>query len=371
MKKILFLIPTLGHGGAEKVLVNLVNNMDKEKFDITVQTLFDEGVNKQYLNSDIRYESFMKHAFRGNSRIMALLPAGLLHRHIVKERYDVIVSYLEGPTTHIISGCPHVDTKRVAWIHTGFNNARLFKRGFITKNKAIRAYKNIDCIICVSESVKNLFEIIAGTRFDNIGVLYNTNETDAIKELAHEPVTDITFNNNTVNVFSVGKLMHLKGYDRLAHVHKRLLDEGLNHRIYILGEGEKRGELEKYITDNHLEESFVLLGFKENPYRYMAVADMYVCSSRREGFSTAVTEALILGKPVVSTCCSGAYELLGNNNEYGIVTDNTEDGIYEGMKTMLNDDVLRREYAVKAAERGKAFSTEKTVKAVEEMLLSL
>lgn len=86
------------------------------------------------------------------------------------------------------------------------------------------------------------------------------------------------------------------------------------------------------MIENNLTDTFTFLGYRDNPYKYVKKADLYVCSSRREGFSTAVTEALIVGTPVVSTNCSGAYELLGKNNEYGIVTENNEDALYEGIK---------------------------------------
>lgn len=103
----------------------------------------------------------------------------------------------------------------------------------------------------------------------------------------------------------------------------------------------------------------------------MKNADLYVCSSRREGFSTAVTEALIVGTPVVSTNCSGAYELLGDNNEYGIVTENDEDALYEGIKKILTEENLLQHYRKQAKIRGQRFSTEKTVKAVEDMFCEL
>ena len=103
----------------------------------------------------------------------------------------------------------------------------------------------------------------------------------------------------------------------------------------------------------------------------MKNADLYVCSSRREGFSTAVTEALIVGTPVVSTNCSGAYELLGDNNEYGIVTENDENALYDGIKKILTENGLLEHYAKQAKIRGQRFSTEKTVKAVEDMLNNL
>ena len=120
-----------------------------------------------------------------------------------------------------------------------------------------------------------------------------------------------------------------------------------------------------------MEDSVTLLGYQTNPYKFVKNCDLFVCASLAEGFSTAATEALILGTPVVTVEVSGMKEMLGENNEYGIVTENNEDALYEGIKKMLTTPDLLDAYAAKAKERGKAFSTEKTVKAVEEMLSAL
>ena len=202
-------------------------------------------------------------------------------------------------------------------------------------------------------------------------VLYNTNETGLIAEKAKIPVGDEAFVGDGLKVCSVAKLIPNKGFDRLLNVHKRLLDEGIRHTIYILGIGEEEETLRRKICEYGVGDTFVLLGFRDNPYRYVARCDLYVCSSRREGFSTAVTESLIVGTPVVSTDCSGARELLGEQNEYGIVVENSEEGIYAGMRRMLTEPETLAHYRKKAVERGAYFSKEKTVKAVEEMLDSL
>ena len=154
MISVLFLIPTLDRGGAENVLVNLVNRMDQSKFHITVQTLFDQHSQKDRLREGIEYKSFLFHQFHGNSRLFALVPARLLYKLIVRKRYDVVVSYLEGPTTHIISGCPFDDSKKVTWIHSALDSGRGLSAGFISKKAAIRAYKRFDSIVFVAESVK-------------------------------------------------------------------------------------------------------------------------------------------------------------------------------------------------------------------------
>ena len=371
MKKVLFFIPNLMHGGAEKVLVNLLNNLDKTKYDITLQTIFDVGVNKKYLNKDIKYKYIFKKLFRGSTTLFKFCSPKFLYKYLIKEKYDIAVSYLEGPTARIISGCPYEDSKKISWIHTEMKDFDKFSVGFRSEREAKMCYEKFDKIVCVSNTVKEKFLEIAEGNTCNIDVVYNTNETEQILQKSKEKVEDVSFNNKIINICSVGKITQVKGYDRLARVHKKLIDEGLDHHIYILGIGEDEDKINKYIKENNLQETYTLLGFKDNPYKYVSKCDLFVCSSYREGFSTAVTESLVVGTPVVSTLCSGAQELLGYNNEYGLVVENSEEGIYEGIKKLLEDRELLAYYKEKASERGSFFSKEKTVKAVEDMIDSL
>lgn len=370
-KKLLFLIPNLKHGGAEKVLVNLVNNLSSERFDITVQTLFNEGVHKPSLKPHVHYRSVMPWQFRGNTTFFKLFSPRFLWRCMVKEHYDVAISYLEGPTSRILGGCTDRDTKKIAWIHIELNTPKEAAIGFRTTSEAERIYNGFDQIIAVSKNVKACFtnnlQITAP-----VSVLYNTNETEQIIQKAGVIPRHSAFDpDREIAVCSVAKLTKTKGFDRLLDVHKRLLDEGLRHHIYILGIGEEQRALEQQMKRLGIEDTVTLLGFDQNPYQYVSRCDLYVCSSHREGFSTAVTEALVVGTPVVSTDCSGAKELLGDNNEYGIVVENSEEGIYQGMKKMLSDPALLAHYKEKAKERGSFFSREQTVKAVEAMLDNL
>lgn len=367
MRKILFFIPNLMHGGAEKVLVNLVNNLDKNKYDITLQTIFDVGVNKQYLNKDINYKYVFKKLFRGSTTLFKLFSPEFLYKKLIKDRYDIVISYLEGPTARIVSGCPF-DSKKVSWIHIEMNDNSKFALGFKNVEESKKCYSKFDKIICVSNTVKQIFLDTSKLDKDNVEVLYNTNETEQILIKSKEEVDDITFSDEIVNVCSVGKITGTKGYDRLARVHKRLLEEGLNHHIYILGIGEDEDKINKYLEENNLQDTYTLVGFRDNPYKYVSKCDLFVCSSLREGFSTAVTESLVVGTPVVSTLCSGAQELLGYNNEYGLVVENSEEGIYQGLKELLTNKDKLNYYKEKAKERGNLFSKEKTIAKVEEML---
>ncbi len=139
----------------------------------------------------------------------------------------------------------------------------------------------------------------------------------------------------------------------------------------MLGEGPERNSLQKYIQQNRLEDSITLLGYQLNPYKFVAKCDLFVCASYAEGFSTAATEALILGTPVCTVEVSGMKEMLGENNEYGLVVENRDEALYQGIRRFFEVPGLLEHYAKQAEIRGKDFSTEKTVRKVEKMLMSI
>lgn len=364
--KILFLIPNLSHGGAEKVLVNLVNNMDRAKYDITVMTIFDVGVNKQFLNSGIRYKYIFKKMPRGNIHMMKILSPKNWYRLYIKEKYDVAVSYLEGPTARMISGCAN-DTKLVSWIHVEQQNRKIACKAFRNYKEANECYKRFDKTICVSEAVKKDF-LMLFPDIKNVSVLFNTIESDYIREKSKEEITDTRFTEYSgPKLIGVGKISERKGFMRLARIHMRLLRKGYDHRCYILGVGSDQRRIENYLRENKLLDSFIFLGYDENPYKYIVNSDIFVCASLSEGFSTAVTEALILGTPVVTTRCAGMEELLGQNNEYGIITVNDEQALEKGIENMLSDKKVMEHYAKEALERGKMFETDSTVAKVQKM----
>ena len=367
MKKILFLIHDLSVGGAEKVLVNLVNNMDPQKFDITVLALFGGGVNEQFLKPHIHYKKAFSRTIPGNSKLMKLLTPRQLHRWLIKERYDIEVSYLEGPSARIVSGCPNAGTKLVSWIHVEQHTKKIAAGAFRSYRESADCYARFDETVCVSEYVKSDFLSIY-PKLKSARVLYNTNETSQILVQKDEPAEEGLFSPDEVKLVGVGKLMPNKGFDRLARIHKRLRDDGFPVHTYILGVGPERERIERYLDESGVRDSFTFLGYQTNPYKYVAKCDLFVCSSTAEGFSTAATEALIVGTPVCTVEVSGMKEMLGEHNEWGVVTENNEEALYQGIKRLLDDSKLLARYKEKAAERGKFFSTEHTVKAVEDML---
>ncbi|MBR0082238.1 MAG: glycosyltransferase [Clostridia bacterium] len=367
MKKVLFLIHDLGVGGAEKVLVNLVNHLDRSRFDVTVISLFGGGVNEQFLLPHVHYRAVWRRALPGNSKLMQLLSPAQLHRLCVRERYDVEVAYLEGPAARVISGCPDPTTRLLAWIHSEQESRKKASASFRSYQESVHCYECFHQIVFVSDPIRQIFCNTYPT-ITNTCVRYNTIETDRILQLKDEPVADVVFDPNEKKLVAVGKISKSKGFDRLARIVKRLRDENIPAHLYALGVGADRAEIEDYLRENNLQDYYTFLGYQTNPYAYVARCDLFVCASWAEGFSTAATEALIVGTPVCTVEVSGMKEMLGEHDEYGVVTKNDDEALYAALKSLLTDPAKLAHYRTQAALRGKTFSTENTVKAVEELL---
>ncbi|MDY2613682.1 MAG: glycosyltransferase [Lachnospiraceae bacterium] len=369
MKKVLFLIHDLGQGGAEKVLVNLVNHLDLARFDVTVMSLFGGGINEQFLKPEIKYLTVFKKMVPGNTKLMKMFSPNQLHKCFIREKYDIEISYLEGPAARIISGCKDDTTKLVSWIHVEQHTMKQLSASFRSAKEASECYGRFDMTVCVSEYVQDDFCGILDYK-KPCRVLYNTVESEMIINKSTEKVNDFS-DNRGIRLIAVGTLKVSKGYERLFKVIKKLTLESYSIHLYVLGIGPEKKNLENYIKENGLEKVISLLGYDTNPYKFVKNCDLFVCSSYAEGFSTSATEALIVGTPVCTVEVSGMKEMLGENNEYGIVTENNEEALYQGIKRLLDNPDLLAHYKKQAEIRGRMFNTENTVKAVEEMLLSL
>ena len=181
MRKVLFLKHDLGQGGAEKFLVNLVNHLDRSKFEISVTVLFGGGVNEQFLAKDICFKSIFPKEFPGNSKLMKLMSPEQLHKVCVKDTYDTEVAYLEGPSARVISGCKNVNTKLVSWIHAEQHTIGGLSHSFRNEQEARECYNRFNQIICVSRYVHDDFCKIMDFR-KPCKVLYNTVESNKILE---------------------------------------------------------------------------------------------------------------------------------------------------------------------------------------------
>lgn len=370
MKKILFFIHNMDDGGAQKVLTNLVNNMDQSKFNITVISLFGAGVNAQFLTQNVRYLAVFPRAFPGNSKVLKLFSPRTLHRLFIREHFDIEVSYLEGVSARIISGCQDPDTKLVCWIHSTIANIQDAAGPFRNVQEARDSYGRFHQIICVSKWTKRAF-LDVFPHLQDIKILYNTVESDQILEGSMVSIPRELFHEDEIKLITVGSLKPVKAFDRLIRIHSRLRNAGYPVHTCFLGQGPDLEKLQHLAADLGENKTVSFLGYDSNPYKYVAKSDLFICCSLSEGFSTAATEALIVGTPVCTVEVSGMKEMLGENNEWGVVTENSEEALYQGIKGLLDNPATLSHYREEAAERGKMFNTESTVQAVEGMLQNL
>lgn len=363
MKKVLFLIGSLGGGGAEKVLVETANYLVSLGFDITVETIFDEGIHKVELDSNIKYKSIVKTKniiLRKIYSILVLhfLPASFLYKRYVSDDFDYEIAFLEGMPTKIISYSNRKSIK-ISWVHINFLNNFESIKYFNNINQCRRCYSKFDRIVCVSDVVKNGFKSKIGLDYPLV-VLYNLLDENKIISKSRE-TNNIYPLNKHVKIVTVGRLVYQKGYDRLIRIADRLSKAGLKFSIYIIGDGPERRKLEALVNNLGLMDYVYFLGYKENPYPYILNADLFVCSSREEGYSTVVTESLILGVPVITTDCAGMKELFGNE-ECGIILENSEDSLYNGLYYVLSNYNVIKYYRSNAKQRGNYFRIEQRKK---------
>ena len=361
---ILFLTNNLSRGGAERVLVNLANCLVEKNHNITVRSLIDEGENKSLLSPKVKYEYIFKKSFRGIN-YLHLFPHKWVYNKIAYGNFDIIVVYLHGVLTKIVSYAP-VSQKTVAFLHANMENSPFIK-SLKTKENIQKCFKNYDRIVAVSQEVKDSFIKVSDIDDSRLVVKYNTFDVEKIKTLALEVINSPFKEKHGISMCIVGKLESVKGHKRLLSVIKKLISNGLYAQLTIIGDGPLRDELQEYIDNNSLENYVYLVGFDTNPYKYIAKSDLLVCSSFSEGFSSVVAEALILGVPVLTTDCAGMKEMLGNNNEYGIIVNNDEQSLYYGLFKILSDNTLLENYSLAAKKRGEFFEPEQTATAVETM----
>ena len=374
-RRVLFLIESLAGGGAEKVLATLVQHIDKECFDVTVCPISGGGKYEDAIRKIVTYRAILNDPEDGSvwkkwlyvlkhHLVYKWLPLSWVCRSFVPQGNDVEVAFVEGFATKLLSHSMNNKAKKYAWVHCNMDKDHWTTSIYPTLEDEEVVYNRYDQIFCVSNTaVQGFIQTFPGVTTPVL-TIYNPINAQIIQNMAAER-KDVE--KKVIRLVTVGRLEHQKGYDRLVRVVNRLVKDGLSLELWILGIGSQEASLKQYIQEHQLDEYVKLFGFHSNPYKYIVQGDLFVCSSRSEGYSTAVTEALILGLPVITTDCSGMAELL-KDGECGIITENDDEAFYQGLKNLLADVSLLEHYRQKAIERGKDFTIESLMKPIETLL---
>ena len=331
-KRICFGITKLGIGGAERVLVDIANELIKDYY-ITIFTIYGGGELEKELNPNIKRISLYKKEKKSVFIPIYVLFCGKnIYKKYLKGHFDIDIAFLEGPITRIFAY--KGNNKKIAWVHNDIS--KVFGGDYKSKIKKYIDkwfYNKYDKIIFVSEQNKKSFENVYGNISER-KIIYNYINKERVLSLAKEKC-DILIKNfeNEIIFITVSRLVKQKAIDRLIRVHKRLIDEGLNHKIYVIGDGEEWNNLNWLAKELNVESSFIFLGKKENPYPYINKADYFVLLSYFEGYGMVLEEAKILNKPILVTNTAAKEAVI--NYDKKIIIENKEDAIFDEMRNVL------------------------------------
>ncbi|WP_165021603.1 glycosyltransferase [Dysgonomonas sp. ZJ279] len=375
-KDIAFVVNGLYGGGAERVLQVFLNNFDRRKYNITLVNYREEDINNEFYPADIKYISILKNLEKKRSkagRIWAKIynkinlivydnfsPRAFRQLYL-RDKFDIEIAFIEGYATRIVSGGR--SNKKIAWVHIDLKLYPWTDIAFRSMNEQIKCYLSFDEVVSVSKSVQKSVEELF--LHESI-VIYNPIDTEGIRRMSS--LFTVERKENTLLFISVGRLVPQKGYDRLIPIVGKLIAEGFNLNLWIVGEGAERKHLEELIKEWKLEGIVRLLGYQSNPYPYIKVADWLVFSSRYEGYGLVVAEALILKTPVISVMCAEMEQLLGERNEWGIIVENEDIALLNGMKNILENAEQTTLYTAQAIEGGSRFSLERQMNEIYNVI---
>ncbi len=378
MKKILFILPSLTMGGLERMQVTLANRLCRSGYDVTVMILDNNRELENELDSEVsltrmdykrklgRRVPYIRHAFYDDGMWeRRATPAALYRYYVGNEKYDVEIAFFHGLPVKIISGSTNKDAVHLAWIHNDFAKIKGYRSAFKSADKVYDAYRKMDTVVCVSESARKGFIKAVGDT-GNTKTIYNMLPVDNIISMAKEEIA-YRYPKTGLDLVLVGRLKDShKGQRRLISAVSRLRKEGYSLSLTLVGDGSDRSAIEAHIIKHRAQEYVFLVGAQKNPFPYIAGADMLVCSSYYEGFNLTVAEALILGTPVISTRCTGPREIL-DGGRYGMLVENSESGLYEGLRKLSEDPQLLGTYRSKTKQRSDFFNEERILNEILQL----
>src|SRR5690606_32063560 len=289
----------------------------------------------------------------------------LLYKYILKnKKYDIEFAANHGFRDEILNS-PLKNSRKIVWIHNDLRKTEFHDY----TDEEIRKFFGFDKIMVISEHIQKDFENMARNEDDKKRIvrIYNPLDTQEILDKAGLPQDKYDFNTSEPVFISVGTVFPQKGFDRLLKVHKRLLEEGYKHRVLIVGDGYDFENVKQLKSNLGLDETATMLGFTDNPYPYFKQADYFILSSRYEGFPTVLYEAITLKKPIVATDVSGVREML-NDGELGLIVENSEEGIYQGMKKIMTNPDLVKKFQNQLETYSPPFNLENSVQRIQDII---
>ncbi|MHC0036444.1 glycosyltransferase [Pseudoneobacillus sp. C159] len=370
-KKILIVTPHMIAGGVEKSLISLLNELPNDQYDVNVLMVKARGHFLEFIPDNIKVNEINIPDNVGEQLLLGGAKAALIYNLrkfkiitslrifiekalLKKTMPELRISFNKIPEEveiYDIAICYHMHMpfilryvaekvnakKKVLWIHNDFINSRF------NPKKVENYLDSYSHFFTVSAQLYQEFISILPKYKAKTSVFYNILSVDMMKRMA---VEGDTFNDDFdgIRILSIGRLDPQKGFDIALDVCSRLIKNNFKIKWYIVGEGKERKKLESKIKKENLQEHFILLGIKTNPYPYIKDSDIYVQPSRHEGYCITLAEARCFNKPIVTTNFVGALDQI-RNNETGKIVEINVDAIFDGLKILLDNKNIREKFS--------------------------
>lgn len=348
MKKMLICISTLGSGGAEKSLVNFISEY-KKSYDISLLVFSERNNYYSKFLGEIQVDYVIKknvHLFIQKivNKLFKYIPSSILYRIVMNnsiyknQKFDIEFAYLEGRATKIISGSSNKNSKKYAYIHCDFLKHWHSKNRFLSYKSEYNSYKRFNKVISVSPEQKESF-LHVFPKLD-VEVIPNFINKEEILLKGNEEFD----NYNNKYFCSVGRLEEVKNFNLLIEAFHNFRKRNPEYKLYILGEGSQYYLLSTQIKKLKEEDNICLLGFKNNPYKYIKNSIGLIQSSKSESFSYVLAEANILGIPTLSTKTQGSSYM---RKYFDVIeVEHNVDALVEGMVKLLDKKVANAQFSI-------------------------
>lgn len=367
-KKVLFIHESMTGGGAERVLVTLLDVFDYDRYDVTLLLLSDQGPFYDSINKNVKVKTvypgprtFGRRLVRYNRRVRDFMEGRKAWRVLGSEKFDVTISFMEGTSLRLHGDLIDRAPRNLSWIHTDISKFRWYDK-WLTAEHEKELYGKMDEVAFVSDDARKGFEqVIRGVKGR---IIYNPVDRGHIIEAAGDKKHELPA--KAIRLVSVGRLIDVKNHRLLLDVCKKLTERGVPYQLSIVGTGELENELKEYAQTLGIDENVDFKGFMTNPFPVVADSDVFCLTSKAEGYSMVLAEALTLGVPVLSTDVTGPRELLANGG--GKILGHNADEFADEIETLANDRELLSRLKNEATEASKQFDIEKTLKTIERFI---
>ena len=345
--KVLFRLRSLEMGGVPRVVLDLLRNLPKDKFEFTLMLNLYQGELVKEIPADLKVivvekgkEQMSSNSFvqkmqliwrRLKLEVYDRFPS-ILYALKVPEKYDIEVSpgYAE---FDMVLNSPNKNSRKIGWFHTDVGYDKDQKRVL----SRIEKMKHFDFMIFGSKQTRQVIDDLYQVKYPKSTVIYNVIKVDEVLKKAE--LFEHSYE-TTLPVFSsMGRLHHRKGYHTLMKVHKRLLEDGFHHKIAVIGGGNEMENLKNQQKELAVENSFLLLDSQTNPYPYIKASDYFILPTQSESYPLVIGEVMCMRKPIISTNVGGIVEMIEDGVD-GVLIQYDEDEMYQVMKSFFTNPEL-------------------------------